>query len=105
METLAIFLNDYGLATVLVLLLLTNAGKIASAAERLLSKAWPTFAKQRWARQECITAAITESALRIGGTLRTPFCPGRRGAEGSQRRHTITDGTARQDYSQIRNVQ
>lgn len=60
METLAIFLNDYGLATVLILLLLTNAGKITNFAERLLSKAWPTFAKQRQARQERIAAAKRE---------------------------------------------
>ena len=57
MEALAIFLNDYGLATVLILLLLTNAGNIAGFAERLLSKAWPTFAKQQRLKSERLTAA------------------------------------------------
>lgn len=57
MEALAAFLNDYGLATVLILLLLTNAGKVADFTERLLSKAWPTFARQQQAKLERLAAA------------------------------------------------
>lgn len=57
MEVLAAFLNDYGLATVLVLMLLTNAGKAADFTERLLSKAWPTFARQQQAKLERLAAA------------------------------------------------
>lgn len=52
METLAIFLNDYGLATVLAVLILTHAGEIATFAERSLSRIWPTFAKQRQQKLE-----------------------------------------------------
>lgn len=54
---MAIFLDKYGLPTVLVLLLLTNIGKIATFAERLLSKAWPTFAEHRRLRLERAIAA------------------------------------------------
>lgn len=57
MEALATFLNDYGLATVLILMLLTNAGKVTDFTERLLSKAWPTFARQQQAKLERLAAA------------------------------------------------
>ena len=53
----AAILNDYGFPTVLLLLLASHAKGILAFAERLLSKAWPTFAEQQRLKLERRAAA------------------------------------------------
>jgi hypothetical protein len=53
----ATLLNDYGFPTVLFLLLASHAKGILAFAERMLSKAWPTFAEQRRLKLERATVA------------------------------------------------
>jgi hypothetical protein len=50
-------LNDYGFPTALFLLLASHIKGILAFAERMLSKAWPTFAEQRRLKLERLTAA------------------------------------------------
>lgn len=47
MESLAVFLDQYGGPTLLGLLALSNAGRIAGWAARLVGKVWPSFAEAR----------------------------------------------------------
>lgn len=54
MKTLVVFLDQYGWATVLVLMALSNAGKIAAWGERVVGKAWPSYAESRRLEQERI---------------------------------------------------
>lgn len=57
-------LNDYGFPTVLFLLLASHAKGILAFAERMLSKAWPTFAEQRRLKLEREAAADERLAER-----------------------------------------
>lgn len=55
-------LNDYGFPTVLFLLLASHVKGILAFAERMLSKAWPTFAEQRRLKLTRLTAADERAA-------------------------------------------
>ena len=53
----ATLLNEYGYPAVLLVLLASHAKSILAFAERMLSKAWPTFAEQRQLKQKRLAAA------------------------------------------------
>ena len=57
MENLIAILNKYGWPALIALLALSNASKMATFAERVLSKIWPTFAEQQRFKSERAAAA------------------------------------------------
>ena len=75
MESLATFLDRYGWLTMLGLLALTNAGKIAAWVERVAGYLWPAWAETRRQRQEREREReehATFSTLGVGSLAVTP---------------------------------
>lgn len=68
----ALILDKYGLPTVLLLLVLSNAKNIAAFAERMLSKVWPTFAENQ--RQKLERATVADERVDTILALKDMLC-------------------------------